>query len=93
MVVRFFNRFRVYHWDRNGSFRLRLIKKGQRNFDGFDDKIISMYALGMTVQEIQGDLKDMYGVKVSPDLLRRVTEGVMQEVKEGQNRPHVSTVF
>ncbi len=73
--------------DRKGSFEPQLIKKGQRHFDRFDHKIISMYARGMTVREIQGHLKELYGVKVSPDLISRVTEGIMQEVKDWQNRP------
>ena len=73
--------------DRDGSFEPQLIKKGQRRFDGFDDKIISMYARGMTVREIQGHLKEMYGVMVSPDLISRVTDAVLEEVREWRNRP------
>ena len=73
--------------DREGSFKPQLIKKGQRRFDGFDDKIISMYARGMTVREIQGHLKELYGVEVSPDLISRVTDAVLEEVREWQNRP------
>ena len=73
--------------DRDGSFDPQLIKKGQRRFDGFDDKIISMYARGMTVREIQGHLKDLYAVEVSPDLISRVTDAVLEEVREWQNRP------
>ena len=73
--------------DRNASFEPQLIKKGQTRIDGFDDKIISMYARGMTVREIQGHLKEMYGVEVSPDLISRVTDAVMDEVREWQNRP------
>ncbi|WP_044349319.1 IS256 family transposase, partial [Dethiosulfatarculus sandiegensis] len=55
--------------DRDGSFEPQLIKKGQRHFDGFDDKIISLYARGMTVREIQSHLKELYAVQVSPDLI------------------------
>jgi len=73
--------------DRDSSFEPRIIKKGQSRFEGFDDKIISMYARGMTVREIQGHLKEMYGVEVSPDLISRVTDAVMDEVREWQNRP------
>lgn len=73
--------------DRDGSFEPQLIKKGQRHFDGFDDKIISMYARGMTVREIQGHLKELYGVEVSPDLISRVTAAVLEEVRDWQNRP------
>ena len=73
--------------DRNGTFEPQLIKKGQRRFDGFDDKIISMYARGMTVREIQSHLEELYGVEVSPDLISRVTGAVLEEVREWQNRP------
>ena len=73
--------------DREGTFEPRLIKKGQRRFEGFDDKIISMYARGMTVREIQGHLKELYAVEVSPDLISRVTDAVLEEVKDWQNRP------
>ena len=73
--------------DRNGTFAPQLIKKGQRRFDGFDDKIISMYARGMTVREIQSHLEELYGIAVSPDLISRVTDAVLEEVREWQNRP------
>lgn len=73
--------------DRNGTFEPLLVKKGQTHFDGFDDKIISMYARGMTVREIQGHLKELYGVDVSPDLISRVTDAVLDEVKIWQSRP------
>ena len=73
--------------DREGTFEPRLIKKGQRRFEGFDDKIISMYARGMTVREIQGHLKELYAVEVSPHLISRVTDAVLEEVREWQNRP------
>src|SRR5512143_2127582 len=62
--------------DRAGSFEPRLIAKGQTRFDGFDDKILSLYARGMTVREIQGHLAELYGVEVSPDLISRVTDAV-----------------
>ena len=73
--------------DRDNSFEPQLIKKGERRFSGFDDKIIAMYARGMTVREIQGYLEEMYGVLVSPDLISQVTDAVMEEVREWQNRP------
>ena len=73
--------------DRNGSFEPRIVKKHQTRFDGFDDKILSMYARGMTTREIQGHLEEMYGVDVSPTLISEVTEGVIEEVKAWQNRP------
>ena len=67
--------------DRNGSFEPQIIKKHQTRFDGFDDKILSMYARGMTTREIQGHLQEMYGVEVSPTLISDVTDGVIEEVK------------
>jgi len=73
--------------DRAGSFEPQLITKGQRRFDGFDDKILSLYARGMTVREIQGHLAELYGTEVSPDLISRVTDAVLDEVREWQNRP------
>ncbi len=73
--------------DRDASFEPQIIKKGQRRFDGFDDKIISMYARGMSVREIRGHLAELYGVEVSPDLISRVTDEVMDEVRDWQARP------
>jgi putative transposase len=73
--------------DRAGSFEPQLITKGQRRFDGFDDKILSLYARGMTVREIQGHLAELYGTEVSPDLISRITDAVLDEVREWQNRP------
>ena len=73
--------------DRAGSFEPQLIAKGQTRFDGFDDKILSLYARGMTVREIQGHLAELYGAEVSPDLISRVTDAVLEEVREWQSRP------
>src|SRR5882762_8846554 len=73
--------------DRAGSFEPLLIAKGQRRFDGFDDKILSLYARGMTVREIQGHLSELYGAEVSPDLISRVIDAVLEEVREWQSRP------
>jgi putative transposase len=73
--------------DRNASFEPQLLKKHQRRLDGFDDKILSMYARGMTTREIQGHLQEIYGVEVSPTLISDVTDAVMEEVKAWQNRP------
>jgi len=73
--------------DREGSFEPQLIGKHERRFTGFDDKIIAMYARGMTVREIQGFLAEMYSVDVSPDLISRVTDEVMSEVVAWQTRP------
>jgi putative transposase len=73
--------------DRNGSFEPQILPKHQTRFDGFDDKILSMYARGMTTREIQGHLREMYGVEVSPALVSEVTDAVMDEVKVWQSRP------
>jgi putative transposase len=73
--------------DRASSFAPQLIKKGQTRFDGFDDKIISMYARGMTCREIKAHLQEIYGVEVSPDLISTVTDSVIDEVRTWQSRP------
>lgn len=73
--------------DREGIFEPQIVKKHQRRFDGFDDKILSMYARGMTVREIQGHLQEIYGVDVSPDLISTVTNEIMPEVNDWRNRP------
>ena len=73
--------------DREGSFEPQLIGKHERRFTGFDDKIVAMYARGMTVREIQGFLAEMYAVDVSPDLISSVTDAVMSEVTAWQSRP------
>ena len=73
--------------DRDGSFEPKIVGKGQTRFTGFDDKIISMYARGMSAREIQGHLEEIYKVEVSPALISNVTEAVMDEVKNWQNRP------
>jgi putative transposase len=73
--------------DRESSFEPKIIAKGQTRFTGFDDKILSMYARGMTTREIEGHLKEIYGVEVSPALISNVTEAVMDEVRAWQSRP------
>lgn len=73
--------------DRAGTFDPKLIARYQRRFPDFDDKIISMYARGMTVREIQGHLEELYGIDVSPDLISAVTDTVLEAVGEWQNRP------
>ena len=73
--------------DRAGTFDPKLIDKYQRRFPDFDDKIISMYARGMTVREIRGHLEELYGIEVSPDLISAVTDAVLEQVAEWQNRP------
>src|SRR4051812_15717504 len=73
--------------DRAGSFEPLLIAKHERRFTGFDDKIIAMYARGMTMREIQAFLEEQYGVEVSPELISTVTDAVMSEVTAWQARP------
>jgi putative transposase len=73
--------------DRDGTFEPQLIAKYQRRFPDFDDKVISMYARGMSVREIQGHLQELYGIEVSPELISTVTDAVLEEVTEWQNRP------
>jgi putative transposase len=73
--------------DRRGSFEPQLIAKYQRRFPGFDDKIISMYARGMSVRDIQGHLRDLYGIEASPQLISTVTDAVLEEVGRWQSRP------
>src|SRR5512133_361014 len=72
--------------DRNGTFEPKIVAKGQTRFTGFDDKIVSMYARGMSTREITGHLEEIYGVEVSPTLISNVTEAVMEEVKTWQGR-------
>lgn len=73
--------------DRAGSFEPQLLPKHQRRLPAFDDKVLSLYARGMTVRQIQGHLQELYGVEVSPELISRVTDAVLEEVNEWQARP------
>src|SRR5271155_900614 len=73
--------------DRAGTFDPKLIAKYQRRFPDIDAKIVSMYARGLTVREIRGHLEEIYGIEVSPDLISAVTDAVLEEVAEWQNRP------
>src|SRR5437588_2716334 len=73
--------------DRQASFDPKIVAKGQTRWTGFDDKIISMYARGMTTRDIQGHLEELYGVEVSPTLISNVTDAVLDEVRAWQNRP------
>jgi len=73
--------------DRAGTFDPKLIAKYQRRFPDFDDKIISMYARGMSVREIRGHLEEIYGIEASPDLISAITDAVLEKVAEWQNRP------
>jgi len=73
--------------DREGTFEPQIVGKHERHFDGFDDKIISMYARGMSVRDIRAHLEEIYGVEVSPDLISRVTDAVVEEMRTWQARP------
>jgi putative transposase len=73
--------------DRLSTFDPQLIAKYQRRFPGFDEKIVSMYARGMSTREIQGHLRELYGIDASPDLVSAVTDAVLDEVAMWQNRP------
>lgn len=73
--------------DRNCSFDPKIVPKGQTRFSGFDDKILSLYARGMTTREIQSHLEEIYRVEVSPALISSVTDAIIEEVKVWQNRP------
>jgi putative transposase len=73
--------------DRTGDFEPLLVPKGQRRIAGFDDKVISLYARGMTTREIQGHLEELYGTEVSPALISAVTDAVLEDVQAWQSRP------
>lgn len=72
--------------DRKDEFEPIIIPKNQTRFEGFDDKILSLYARGMSIRDIQDQLKDLYGIDISPSLISTVTESVLEEVKSWQNR-------
>jgi transposase-like protein len=73
--------------DRNGSFTPRIVGKGQTRLDGFNERIIALYARGLSTRDIRAHLREMYQVEVSPDLISRVTDGVLEELQEWQSRP------
>jgi putative transposase len=73
--------------DREGTFEPKLVKKHQRRLEGFDEKVIALYARGMTTRDIQQHLRELYGTDVSPDLISRATEGVLDEFRAWQTRP------
>jgi len=73
--------------DREGEYTPQLIPKGIRRFNGFDDKVVSLYARGMSMSEIQGHLEDIYQTEISKDLISTITDGVIDEVTRWQNRP------
>jgi putative transposase len=78
--------------DRAGTFEPKIVPKHQTRWTGFDDKILSMYARGMTTREIEAHLQEIYGVEVSPALVSTVTEAVQDEVRTWQNRP-LETIY
>jgi putative transposase len=73
--------------DRKGSFAPQIVPKGKRRFAGFDEKIIALYARGMSVRDIQAHLAELYGVEVGHDLISRVTDAVIEDVRAWQQRP------
>jgi putative transposase len=73
--------------DRKGSFEPQLVRKGQRRFEGFDDKILALYSRGLSVRDIEAHLHELYGVRVGRDLISRVTDAVMDDVRAWQQRP------
>lgn len=73
--------------DRLGTFEPKLVSKHQRRLEGFDEKVLALYAKGMSVRDIQGHLRDLYGTDVAPDLISRVTDGVVDEMQQWQERP------
>ena len=73
--------------DRNGSFEPQLVPKRQRRLEGFDEKVLALYARGLSTRDIQGHLEELYGVEVSPTLISNVTEAVLEEVRAWQDRP------
>jgi putative transposase len=73
--------------DRDGSFEPKIVKKRQRRFVGFDEKILALYSRGLSVRDIRAHLQEIYGVEVSLDLISRVTDAVMDDVREWGKRP------
>ena len=78
--------------DRDSSFEPKFVKKRQRRLEGFDDKVLSLYARGLSTRDIQGQLEELYGVEVSPALISNVTEAVLEDVRAWQCRP-LSAVY
>src|SRR5213082_1178185 len=73
--------------DRDGSFEPKIVRKRQRRFEGFDEKILALYSRGLSVRDVQAHLEEIYGVKVGRDLISRVTDAVMEDVRAWQQRP------
>jgi len=78
--------------DRAGSFEPKIVRKGQTRLDGFNERIIALYARGLSTRDIRAHLREIYGVEVSPDLISRVTDAVLEEMQEWQSRP-LDSVF
>ena len=72
--------------DRDGSFEPELICKGQTRIDGMDDKIIGLYAAGLSTRDIRSHLEELYGLRISADMISRITDAVLAEVSDWQNR-------
>ena len=72
--------------DRAGTFEPQLVAKHQRRLEGFDEKVLALYARGMSVRDIQSQLLELYGTAVSPDLITRVTDSVLEQAREWQAR-------
>src|ERR1700748_1004059 len=73
-------------WDRNATFEPQIVRKGQTRLKGFNERIIALYARGMTTRDIRAHLREIYDVEVSPDLISRVTDAVAEEIQEWQSR-------
>ena len=73
--------------DRDGSFEPRIVRKRQRRFEGFDEKILALYARGMSTRDISAHLEEIYGVEVGRELISKVTDAVMDDVRAWQSRP------
>jgi hypothetical protein len=73
--------------DRKGTFEPQIVRKGQRRFEGFDDKILALYSRGLSTRDIEAHLAEVYGVRVGRDLISRVTDAVIDDVRAWQQRP------
>jgi putative transposase len=73
--------------DRDGSFEPKIVRKRQRRFEGFDEKILALYSRGLSTRDIEAHLAEIYGVKVGRDLISRVTDAVLDDVRSWQQRP------
>ena len=73
--------------DRDGSFEPKIVRKRQRRFEGFDEKILALYSRGLSVRDVQAHLREIYGVEVSSGLISQVTDAVMDDARAWQQRP------